>query len=290
MNQARGDGTLQGKVVMVTGANAGMGKEIALSLAGKGATLVMVSRNAERGEAARADVQQKTGNQAVELVVADISSLPSVRELAQQFQARHAQLHVLVNNAGVTLPKRLETADGLETAMATNHFGPFLLTNLLIPALKAGAPSRVVTVSSAAHAMGKMDFDDLQSSRSYSEIRVYNQSKLANVLFTYELARRLAGTGVTANAVEPGFVKTDMKVPFPYSFFSFMRGPVLEGAKPTVFLAASPEVEGVSGKFFSSKGVAISSSKPSYDEAAAKRLWDISAKLTRLDGDDKTVS
>jgi retinol dehydrogenase-14 len=160
----------------------------------------------------------------------------------------------------------------------------------LLPALKAGAPSRVVTVSSAAHSMGKMDFDDLQSSRSYSEIRVYNQSKLANVLFTYELARRLAGTGVTANAVEPGFVKTDMKVPFPYSFFSFMRGPVLEGAKPTVFLAASPEVEGVSGKFFSSKGVAISSSKPSYDEAAAKRLWDISAKLTRLDGADKTVS
>ena len=290
MSEARRDGTLQGRVVMVTGANAGMGKEIALSLAGKGATLVMVSRNAERGEAARADVQQKTGNRAVELLVADISSLPSVRELAQQFQARHAQLHVLVNNAGVTLPKRVETPDGLETAMATNHFGPFLLTNLLLPALKAGAPSRVVTVSSAAHSMGKMDFDDLQSSRSYSEIRVYNQSKLANVLFTYELARRLAGTGVTANAVEPGFVKTDMKVPFPYSFFSFMRGPVLEGAKPTVFLAASPEVEGVSGKFFSSKGVAISSSKPSYDEAAAKRLWDISAKLTRLDGADKTVS
>jgi NAD(P)-dependent dehydrogenase (short-subunit alcohol dehydrogenase family) len=281
------DGTLQGRVAMVTGANSGMGREIALALAGKGATLVMVSRNAERGEAARADVQQRTGNQAVELLVADISSLQSVRALAQQFQARHAQLHVLVNNAGVTLPKRSETADGLETAMATNHFGPFLLTNLLIPALKAGSPSRVVTVSSAAHSMGKMDFDDLQSARGYSEIRVYNQSKLANVLFTYELARRLAGTGVTANAVEPGFVRTDMKVPFPYSFFSFMRGPVLDGAKPTVFLASSPEVEGVSGKFFSSKGVAVSSSKLSYDEAAAKRLWDMSAKLTRLNGEDK---
>jgi NAD(P)-dependent dehydrogenase (short-subunit alcohol dehydrogenase family) len=288
MSETKRDDTLQGKVVMVTGANAGMGKEIALALAGRGATLVMVSRNAARGEAARAEVHQKTGNQAVELMVADVSSLESVRQLAQQFQTRHAQLHVLVNNAGVTLPKRLETGDRLETVMATNHFGPFLLTNLLMPTLEAGAPSRVVTVSSAAHAMGKMDFDDLQSSRGYNEIRVYNQSKLANVLFTYELARRLAGTGVTANAVEPGFVKTDMKVPFPYSFFSFMRGPVVEGAKPTVFLASSPEVEGMSGKFFSSKGVAVSSSKASYDEVAAKRLWDVSAKLTRLHGDDRT--
>jgi len=288
MNEAKRDDTLHGKVAMVTGANAGMGKEIALALAGKGATLVMVSRNAERGEAARADVQERTGNQAVELLVGDVSSLESVRQLAQQLRARHAQLHVLVNNAGVTLPKRSETPDGLETVMATNHFGPFLLTNLLLPALKAGSPSRVVTVSSAAHAMGKMDFDDLQSARGYNEIRVYNQSKLANVLFTYELARRLAGKGVTANAVEPGFVKTDMKVPFPYSFFSFMRGPVIEGAKPSILLASSPDVEGVSGKFFSNKGVAVTSSKPSYDEAAAKRLWDISAKLTGLDGDDKT--
>ena len=285
MNEARRDGTLHGKVAMVTGANAGMGKEIALALAGKGAALVMVSRNAERGEAARADIQQTTGNQTIELMVADVASLKSIRELVQQFRARHTQLHVLVNNAGVTLPKRSATADGLETTIATNHFGPFLLTNLLLPALKAGAPSRVVIVSSAAHAMGKMDFDDLQSAGGYNEIRVYNQSKLANVLFTYELARRLAGTGVTANAVEPGFVKTDMKVPFPYSFFSFMRGPVGTGARPTVFLASSPEVEGVSGKFFSSKGVAVSSSKSSYDEAAAKRLWDISAKLTHLDGD-----
>jgi retinol dehydrogenase 14 len=268
---------------MVTGSNAGMGKEISLGLAGLGATLVMVSRDRERGEAARADVHQKTGNREVELLVADLSSQQAIRQLVKEFQARHDRLHVLVNNAGMSLPRRQETVDGLETIFATNHLAPFLLTNLLLPVLTASAPARIVTVSSGAQAMGKIDFDDLQSARSFSEIRVYNQSKLANLLFTYELARRIAGTGVTANALEPGFVKTNLKVPFPFSIFSFMRGPAVDGAKPSVFLASSPSVEGVSGKFFNSKGVETTSSKLSYDAAAAKRLWDESAKLTHLE-------
>jgi NAD(P)-dependent dehydrogenase (short-subunit alcohol dehydrogenase family) len=157
-----------------------------------------------------------------------------------------------------------------------------LLTNLLLTVLKAGAPARIVTVSSGVQAMAKLDLDDLQSTRSYSEIGAYNQTKLANLLFTYELARRIAGTGITANALEPGFVKTNLKVPFPFSIFSFMRGSPVNGAKPTIFLASSPSVEGVSGKFFNNKSAETTSSKLSYDEGVAKRLWEESAKLTRL--------
>lgn len=271
-----------GKVAMVTGANSGMGKEISLGLARMGATLVMVSRDAERGETARADVQQRTGNRNVELLIADVSSQQSIRHLVQEFESRHDRLHVLVNNAGASLKSRTETVDGLETVFATNHLAPFLLTNLLLPVLTKSAPARIVTVSSGAQAMGKIDFDDLQSVRSYGEIRVYNQSKLANIVFTYELARRIAGTGVTANAVEPGFVKTNLKVPFPFVIFAFMRGDAVDGAKPSVFLSSSQEVEGVSGRFFNSKGGLTQSSKSSYDESIARRLWQVSAELTHL--------
>ncbi len=270
---------------MVTGANGGMGKEIARELAKMGATVVMVSRDLGRGEAARAEVQAQSGNDAVELLLADLSSLQSIRHLVQEFMARHTRLHVLVNNVGVTLPRRSVTVDGLETVFATNHLAPFLLTNLLLPVLKASAPARVVTVSSAAHSMGKINFDDLQSEQSYREIRVYNQSKLASMLFSYELARRLAGTGVTANVLEPGFVKTNMAVPFPFSLFSAMRVSAEQGAQPTIYLASSPDVEGVSGKYFSHKGVATKSSKLSYGESIARRLWQISAELTQLPTD-----
>lgn len=278
--RANSSDAMRGKVVMVTGANAGMGKEISLALAGMGASLVMVSRDRERGDAARAEVESKTGNRQVELLVADLSSQQSIRHLVTEFEAKHNRLHVLVNNAGITLATRTATEDGIEAVFATNHLAAFLLTNLLLPVLKASAPSRVVTVSSSAHSMGKIDFDDLQSVRGYSEIRAYNASKLANVLFTYELARRLAGSGVTANVVEPGFVKTNLRVPFPFSLFSFMRGSAVNGARPTVFLASSAEVEGVSGTFFNQKGVATKSSKLSYDDEAARRLWALSAQLT----------
>ena len=278
---------MKGKVVMVTGANSGMGKEIALALAGMGATIVMVCRDRERAEAARRDVLAATGNQEVELLIADLSAQQSIRHLAQEFKATHDRLHVLINNAGVELRERVETADGLETTFATNHLAPFLLTNLLLPVLMASAPARVVTVSSGVQAMGKVDFEDLQGTKSYSEIRAYNQSKLANLLFTYELSRRLKGTGVTANALEPGFVKTNLKVPFPFSIFSFMRGKASEGAKPTVFLSSSPEVEGISGAFFNNKAIVTQSSKLSYDEDAARRLWQVSAELTHLDANEK---
>ena len=269
---------MSGKVVMVTGANAGMGKQIVLALAGMGATVVMVSRDRSRGEAARADVLQRTAGADVELLIADLSSQQSIRNLVSEFNAGHERLDVLVNNAGQTQSRRIETADGLESVFATNHLGPFLLTNLLLPVLKASAPARVVTVASGAHAMGRINFDDLQSTRSFNEIRAYNQSKLANLLFTYELAGRLAGTGVTANAADPGFVKTNLRVPFPFSIFSFMRGSAVDGARPAVFLASSPEVAGVSGRYYNRKGE-VQSSRLSHDTALAARLWDVSAEL-----------
>jgi len=277
-------GGMSGRVVMVTGANAGMGKEIVFALAGMGATVVMVCRDSGRGEAARREVQERSGSGDVELLVADLSSQQSIRNLVREFAASHDRLHVLVNNAGITQPRRIETADGLESVLATNHLGPFLLTNLLLPLLTASAPSRVVTVASGAHTTGKIDFDDVQASRRYNEIAVYNQSKLANLLFTYELARRIAGTGVSANAADPGFVKTNLRVPFPYSIFSFMRGAAVDGARPAVFLASSPEVGGVSGRYFGRKGE-VRSSKASLDEADARRLWTLSAQLTHLDAE-----
>jgi len=277
-------GGMSGRVVMVTGANAGMGKEIVFALAGMGATVVMVCRDSGRGEAARREVQERSGSGDVELLVADLSSQQSIRNFVREFAASHDRLHVLVNNAGITQPRRIETADGLESVFATNHLGPFLLTNLILPLLTASAPSRVVMVASGAHTMGKIDFDDVQASRRYNEIAVYNQSKLANLLFTYELARRIAGTGVSANAADPGFVKTNLRVPFPYSIFSFVRGAAVDGARPAVFLASSPEVGGVSGRYFGRKGE-VRSSKASLDEADARRLWTLSAQLTHLDAE-----
>jgi len=273
---------MRGKVAMVTGANSGMGREIAIGLARIGASLVMVCRDRKRGELACIDVQQQTGNPDVELLVADLSSQQSIRQMVEEFKAGHDRLNVLVNNAGMTSATRTETVDGLETVFATNHLGPFLLTNLLLPVLMASAPARIVIVSSGAQAMGKIDFGDLQGVRGYGEIRAYNASKLANIMFTYELARRIKGSGVTANAVEPGFVKTNLKVPFPFNIFSFMRGKAVDGARPSVFLASSPEVEGVSGAFFSNKGVPIKSSKITYDDATVNRLWAVSAELTHL--------
>ena len=276
-------GVMTGKVVIVTGANSGIGKEISLALAGMGAGLVMVCRDRERGEAARRDVMASTGNQQVELLLADLASQQSIRQAASEFKATHDRLDVLVNNAGMSSPTRRETVDGIETVFATNHLGPFLLTNLLLPVLTASAPARVVIVSSGVQAMAKLDFDDLQEVKSYSTIRSYNQSKLANLIFAYELARRLQGTGVTANALEPGFIKSNLQVPFPFRLFSFMRGKPVDGAKPAVFLASSPEVDGVTGTFFNNKGVATRSSAQSYDEAAARRLWQLSTQLTHLE-------
>ncbi|MCB8966722.1 MAG: SDR family oxidoreductase [Ardenticatenaceae bacterium] len=278
---------MQGKICMVTGANAGIGKETALALARMGATVVMVARNAERGAAALADVRHQSGNGQVTLLLADLSSQASIRQLVTDFHAKYDRLHVLVNNAGAIFMQRQETVDGLEMTFALNHLNYFLLTNLLLDTLKASAPARIVNVSSGAHYGGQIAFDDLQLRQNYRVFAAYSMSKLANVMFTYELARRLAGTGVTANCLHPGFVGSNFAKNnglLARLTMVLMRPFALspeKGAETSIYLASSAAVDGVSGKYFTRKKPQKSSSA-SYDEAAAQRLWAVSAELTGL--------
>jgi NAD(P)-dependent dehydrogenase (short-subunit alcohol dehydrogenase family) len=221
-------------------------------------------------------------------MTADLSSQDSVRELAHDFKARYKKLHVLVNNAGVFLPRRVPTVDALEATFATNYLGHFLLTNLLLDVLKASAPSRIINLTSSAHYGTEMDFEDLQGEKKYSGYHAYSQSKLANVLFTHQLAKQLEGTGVTANSLHPGVVRTGfgkdqrglmsilVTVARP-----FMISPE-RAARAAIYLATSPELEAVTGKFFS-RGKEERSSTQSYDEASAERLWKVSEELTKLD-------
>lgn len=282
---------MSGRVCMVTGSNRGIGKATALGLARRGATVVMVCRDQGQGEAAVAELKVESGNPAVDLMLADLSSQASIRQLVADFRGRYQQLHVLVNNAGLTLKHRSVTVDGVETTFAVNHLAPFLLTNLLLDVLRASAPARIVNVSSMVHRWGTIDFDDLQGERAYNMDRAYNQSKLADVLFTYELARRLEGTGVTVNCLQPGMVATDFARE--YTGFKrfmvallrpFMRTPA-KGAETSVYLASSPEVEGVTGKYFASKKEA-KSSKESHDAFLSKRLWEVSAHLAKTHESD----
>jgi len=271
---------------MVTGANSGIGKEVAIGLANLGAITVIVCRDRIKGESAKNEIIGKTGNKSVELMLADLSSFASVRKLADDFKKTHDRLHVLVNNAGLIMGKRLVTVDNLETTFEVNYLSHFLLTLLMLDTLKDSAPSRVVNVSSTASLRGHIDFDDLQEERGYSAMKSYSQSKLAQVLFTYELARKLASSGVTVNALHPGVVRSSwgneggalgigIRLGRP-----FMISPK-KGAETPIYLASSPEIEDVSGKYFSKKRE-NRSSKESYDENEAKRLWEISLRLAGL--------
>lgn len=279
---------MSGKVCLVTGANSGIGKAAALGLAKLDATVVMVSRDKDKGEAALLEVRTLSGNKNVDAMVSDLSSQDSVRELAYDFKARYKRLNVLINNAGVFLPRRLATADGLEATFATNHLGHFLLTNLLLDLLRASAPSRIINITSTAHFGTEIDFEDLQGEKKYSGYRAYSQSKLANVLFTYQLAKRLEGTGVTVNVLHPGVVRTGfgkdqmglmgvlVRIGSPFMMSAE------KSARAVMYLATSPELEGVTGKYFS-KGKEGRSSNESYDTASAERLWKTSAELVKLD-------
>ena len=281
-------GGMNGKVALITGGTGGIGKAAATALAGMGAEVVVVGRNSERGEAAVAKIREKSGNDGVSLLLADLSVQAEVRKLTQDFGDRHDRLDVLVNNAGLVLSERNETPDGIEAQFAINHLAPFLLTNLLTDLLKKSAPSRVVTVSSEAQRWGKMDFDDLQSKKRYRGFPVYGMTKLANVMFTFELAERLKGTGVTANCMHPGAVNTGFAqnnrgpASLAFRLFKpFMRSPE-QGADTLVYLAASPAVEGMTGKYVSDRKV-TAASPIAYDENARKRLWEESGRLTGLD-------
>lgn len=279
--------SMGGKVCMVTGANSGIGKATALGLASLGATVVMVCRSQERGEAALAEIKQKSSNQRIFLLLADLASQAAIRKLAKDFNKQFSALHVLINNAGIIPRKRQVTVDGFETQFAVNHLAPFLLTNLLLDTIKRSAPARIVTVTSDMHRGASISFDDLQSVGSYRPVRVYSETKLANVLFTYELARKLKGTKVTANCLHPGMVATKLLadgigIPRPLTSTTKLIGSSPEkGAKTSIYLAASPEVEGVNGKYFV-KEKPVESSQISYDQSLAGRLWKQSAELTGL--------
>jgi retinol dehydrogenase-14 len=279
---------MAGKTCLITGANSGIGKATSAALAGMGAKkVVMVSRDRTKGESARAEILEKSGrkNEEIELMICDLSSLKSVRGFAAEYKRMHDRLDVLINNAGLILAKRTVTEEGFETTFVVNYLSHFLLTNLLLDLLKASAPSRIINVSSDAHTGGHMNFDDLQGETRYSGSRAYSQSKLAQILFTYELAKRLEGTGVTVNAVHPGAVATNwgrksagaLSVVLAI-FHPFELSPE-KGADTVVYLASSPEVANVSGKYFT-KRKAIESSLESRNEEDARRLWEVSEHLT----------
>ena len=275
---------MTGKVCIVTGANTGIGKETALGLARLGATVVMVCRDRERGEAAQREIKQKSGNSNVDLMLCDFSSQNSIRQFVRDFTERHHRLDVLVNNAGVVLRQHSMTEDGLESTFAINHLGYFLVTNLLLDVLKKSAPSRVVNVASTAHKYGKLDISAWPTGRNYSAFGTYANSKLANVLFTYELARRLKGSGVTANCLHPGGVGTNLFRGLPAFMQTLIKLVTISperGARTSIFLASSPEVEGVTGKYFA-RSKQQRSSEASRDEEAANILWEVSAELTGL--------
>ena len=278
--------TMSGRTVLVTGATGGIGLATAFGLAGLGARVGIVGRDAARSEAAA--TRLRGSREQVDVFVADVSSQDEVRRLANEVLAAYPRLDVLVNNVGGYWATRHTTVDGLERTFAVNHLAPFLLTNLLLDRLRASTPARVVTVSSGAQAMGTIDFDDLHGERDYSGQRAYNQSKLANVMFSSELARRLAGSGVTSNALHPGVVRTNfgredsqgwMRLMLPV-IRPFMKGPE-RGAATSVYLASSAEVEGMTGRYFTNSKPRASS-KASQDAAAAARLWEVSVGLVGL--------
>ncbi len=280
-------GLMDGKVCMITGATAGIGRATALGLATMGATVVAVGRDPERGAEAVADIKRRSANDAVTFLRADLSSQQEVRDLAHAFVAAHDRLHVLVNNAGAVFGRRAVSVDGIEMTFALDHLGYFLLTNLLLPTLERSAPARVVSVSSRVHRTGHIAFDNLQGEQGYRSFRAYGQAKLANVLFTYELAQRLRGTGVTATCAAPGLVASNFGTGNTglVGIFSRLTHVVAispaQGAATPIYLASSPLVEGVTGKYFY-KMEDTRSSKESYDATIARRLWEVSARMTGL--------
>jgi NAD(P)-dependent dehydrogenase (short-subunit alcohol dehydrogenase family) len=276
--------SIAGKVCLVTGANAGIGRATALGLAKLDATVVMLCRDRERGESARAEIANESGNSNVMLMLCDLSAQKSIREFVANFRDRYDRLDVLINNAGVLMPQRSITEDGLETTFAINHLAYFQVTILLLDVLKKSAPSRIVNVSSAAHAYGHIDLSDLQGQKKYGSFRAYASSKLANVLFTRELARRLEGTGVIANCLHPGGVSTNLFRRLPKVLEAAIKlvtiGPE-RGARTSIFLASSPEVETVTGKYFVRCKETPSSRESLHDELA-RSLWVVSEELCGL--------
>ena len=281
--------SMSGKTVLITGGTGGIGRAAAVGLASLGARVGITGRDRSRADQAAAAITRESGNPAVDVFVADMSSQSEVRRLASEVLSTYPRLDVLLNNVGGFWAHRHVTADGLEHTFAVNHLAPFLLTNLLLDRLIASAPARVVSVASGAQAQGKVDFDDLLGAPTYSGKRAYSQSKLAIVMFIYELARRLEATGVTATSLHPGMTSTSFSsedpsrvmAPIVFAARRFMRSPE-RGADTAVYLASSAEVEGVTGRYFSDRKVRKSNAS-SYDQATIGRLWQVSAELVGID-------
>jgi len=284
------NGELRDRVIVITGGNAGIGKETAVGLAQKGATVVITARDQQRGAAALEEIRGRTGRDDERLVVMplDLASFASIRAFASDLLDRSDRLDVLVNNAGLVLRQRRETADGFEMTFGVNHLGHFLLTDLLLDRLRAGESARIVNVSSDAHKQARngLDFDDLQSTRRYRGFAVYSKSKLANILFTRELARRLDGTNVTVNALHPGFVASrfgrDGDTGRLGDVAMLMTRPfainAAQGALTSIHVASSPDVDGITGQYWYKCALATPS-RAAQDDAAARRLWQVSEQL-----------
>ncbi len=280
-------GNMKGKICLVTGGTNGIGKATAQALAQMGATVIIVGRDAQKTSKIVMEIRAASGNPGVGSMLADLSSQQEVRHLADEFKSRYSHLHVLINNAGGFFMKRELSVDHIEITFALNHLAPFLLTNLLLDTIKASAPARIINVSSNAHTAGKIEFDNLQGERSYRP-RAYDDSKLANILFTMELAHRLEGSGVTVNALHPGFVATGFaknngKV---IAAFIGLLAPLVartpaKGAETSIYLASSPSVEGTTGEYFHDSRV-FQVAPQATDKLVARKLWDISAEMVHL--------
>ncbi len=278
---------LKGKICIVTGSNSGIGKVTALEIAKMGATVIMVSRDRNKGEKALEEVRNLSGNKDVELMLCDFASQKSIRKFAEEFKSKYQKLHILVNNAGLILTEKTITEDGIESTFAINHIGYFLLTELLLDVIRESTPARIVNVSSDAHKTGHIDFDDINFERKkYSSTGAYCNSKLANILFTRELAKRLKGTKITVNCLHPGVISSNFgnNMSGIFGFLIKIAKPffttVEKGAETQIYLATSPQVEDVTGEYFSKKKVAYSTSEAN-NEQIAKRLWDISNEMVK---------
>ncbi|XP_005108305.1 retinol dehydrogenase 13 [Aplysia californica] len=286
---------IDGKTVVITGANCGIGKETARDLAGRGGRIIMACRDLEKCEQAKKEIVEETGNKNIECQKLDLASFASIRAFAKLINSTESHVDILINNAGVMMCPKMLTEDGLEMQIGVNHFGHFLLTQLLMDKLKASAPSRIIFVSSLGHTLGKMNFEDLNSEKSYSKLNAYGQSKLANILCSREMARRLEGTGVTVNSLHPGTVSTELTRHLSFwnsSIFKVFAGPFqyillktpMQGAQTSITLAVDPRLEKVTGKYFSDCWEKRTA-RQAEDDGAAKKLWEISEEWTRLKQD-----
>ena len=271
---------LTGRICLITGSNSGIGKETAIGLAKKGAQVIMAVRNRERGEAARAEIIEKTGNKTIDLLLCDVSSMSTVKVFANEFGAKYPKLDVLINNAGAVFNNRTVTSEGFERTFAVDYLGPVLLTHELLPVLRKGGQSRIINISSGLHRSASVNLDDLHSEKAYNGMKVYSNAKLMLIMFTYQLTRHLEGTGITANVALPGFVATNLGnnsesliSSIMFKMVRFMQTNAAEGAKTSIYLASSDEVKRKTGMCFE-KEKEIKSSPLSYDRELQSKLWE----------------